>query len=142
MKFLAGIALIVGGLFYVNKPNNCINLYVDDNVNQVSSSCISAADNTNALVLLKNADYKIEGTEKYGNAIVCRVNGRPDASMELCKDMPPAEAYWAILIKRHSALPLFNEWGWAQTGIDEVYLSKGDSLGLVFVVNGNVKWPS
>jgi hypothetical protein len=142
MKILVSIVLIVGGLFYVNQPDKCINLHVDGGGNQVSSSCIPSPDNTNALVLLRNADYKIEGTVKYGNAVVCRVNGMPAPELESCKDMPPAEAYWAVLIKKHRAIPLFNEWGWAQTGINEVYLSQGDSLGLVFVVNGEVKWPS
>jgi hypothetical protein len=141
MKVLAVLALLLGGVFYVNQPENCINLHVAW-MEDVSSRCVPATDNTNALVLLRNADYKIEGTIKYGNAVVCRVNGRPDARAQSCEDMPPAEAYWAILIKRHRAIPLFNEWGWAQTGANEIYLSRGDSLGLVFVENGKVKWPS
>lgn len=141
MKILVGIALILGGLFYVNKPDNCINIYVDGGVGS-TSQCIQAAGEVNALELLKSADYKIEGTLKYGNAVVCRVNGRPDAELESCEDMPPENAYWAILIKEYSPIPLLKDWGWAQTGINEVSLSKGDALGLVWVVNGELAWPS
>lgn len=141
MKILVSIVLIVGGLFYVNKPDNCVTLYVDDKLSR-TAQCLTAPDRINALDLLKNADYKIEGTEKYGNAVVCRVNNRPDATSETCKDMPPENAYWAILIKEYSPIPLFEEWGWAQTGINEIYLSNGDALGLVWVVNGELVWPS
>jgi hypothetical protein len=50
--------------------------------------------------------------------------------------MPAAFAYWAVIVKK-GALP----WGWADTGIDQVKLETGDSLGLVFVDNENVKFP-
>jgi hypothetical protein len=59
--------------------------------------------------------------------------------------MPPAEAYWAVYVKEYEPFPIpFNtagEWGWAQTGINEVFLNPGDSLGLVFIENGEVRYP-
>jgi hypothetical protein len=56
--------------------------------------------------------------------------------------MPPAEAYWAIIIKKKNVIPFANnEWGWAQKGINETYLSEGDSLGLVFSTEGKLRWP-
>jgi hypothetical protein len=56
--------------------------------------------------------------------------------------MPPEKAFWAVIIKKKEVIPpLSTEWGWAQKGINETYLSPGDSLGLVFSTNGEVRWP-
>jgi hypothetical protein len=59
--------------------------------------------------------------------------------------MPPASSYWAILIKEHQVVPmpfgLMGEWGWAQTGANEITLNPGDSIGLVFADNGEVTFP-
>jgi hypothetical protein len=82
---------------------------------------------------------------EYGEAILCRLNNLPGDEAESCETMPPAEAYWAVLIKEHQAVPIplgiTGAWGWAQTGIDGVYLNPGDSLGLVFADNGEVRFP-
>ena len=153
MKKSAVVALAVslglGGLYVVQEQSkDCVTLYVDygplGNGTQ-STSCIPVSSKTNALDLLADAGLIIEGTQKYGNAIVCRINNRPDATTESCQEMPPAEAYWAVLVKEHEILPIpFNtagEWGWAQTGINEVYLEPGDAIGLVFADNGEVRFP-
>ena len=139
-------SLVVGGFFVVNKSEeSCINLYVDygslDN-NTKSTECVGVSTKTNALDILNQANYKIEGTQKYGSAVVCRVNGLPDKTVESCEVMPPENAYWAVIIKKKEIIPFpNNEWGWAQKGINETYLSPGDSLGLVFSTNGDLKWP-
>jgi uncharacterized lipoprotein NlpE involved in copper resistance len=153
MKKAAVVALAVGlglgGLYVAQEQSkDCVTLYVDygplENGTQ-STSCIPASSKTNALDLLADAGLTIEGTQKYGNAIVCRINNRPDATTESCQEMPPAEAHWAVLVKEHEILPIpFNtagEWGWAQTGINEVYLEPGDAIGLVFADNGEVRFP-
>jgi uncharacterized lipoprotein NlpE involved in copper resistance len=153
MKKSAVVALAVslglGGLYVVQEQSkDCVTLYVDygplGNGTQ-STSCIPVSSKTNALDLLADAGLIIEGTQKYGNAIVCRINNRPDATTESCQEMPPAEAYWAVLVKEHEILPIpFNTagvWGWAQTGINEVYLEPGDAIGLVFADNGEVRFP-
>jgi len=142
-------ALVVGGVVVTHNQNaNCVTLYIDygplGNGTQ-STSCIPVSSKTNALDLLAGAGLTIEGTQKYGNAIVCRINNRPDTTTESCQEMPPAEAYWAVLVKEHEILPIpFNTagvWGWAQTGINEVYLEPGDAIGLVFADNGEVRFP-
>ena len=33
------------------------------------------------------------------------------------------------------------KWAWAKTGISDVYLDSGDSIGLMFSVNGKTKFP-
>jgi hypothetical protein len=143
--YLMLIGLILGGINHINSDKGCINLYIDygtlDNGSKITK-CIPASGEVNALELLKNENYKIEGTQKYGDAVVCRVNGLPGESFESCESMPPAEAYWAVIIKKKNVIPfLNNEWGWAQKGINETYLSEGDSLGLVFSTEGKLRWP-
>lgn len=143
------LALLGVGFVSIYQPaSNCVNVYVDygslDSGSTVEK-CIETSGEANALELLANAKIAIEGTQKYGNAVVCRVDGLPDASVESCAEMPPAEAYWAVFVKEHELFPIpFNtqgEWGWAQTGINEVHLHNGDSLGLVFIEDGEVRYP-
>lgn len=148
-KILASLAIFiaVGGiLFFTNKSNDdCINLYVDysvlDNGTKLTK-CVNAPENTSALQILKMANLEIEGTKKYGLGVVCRVNGLPDEKAESCEIMPPAEAYWAIIIKEKQKVPFpINEWGWGQLAVDKQLLNPGDSLGLVFADNGEIKFP-
>jgi|LauGreDrversion4_2_1035121.scaffolds.fasta_scaffold479612_3 hypothetical protein len=149
LVILASVLLLSSGVTAVNDPTrNCATIYVDLGVlgdSSKSTMCIPIDKKTSALSLLSAAGYKIEGTEKYKDAIVCRVNGLPDASTEKCLDMPPENAYWAVIVKNKQVIPLpFGlgaPWGWAQTGINEVYLQPGDSIGLVFATDGEVTFP-
>lgn len=146
---LASIGLVAGGVTYVQSSiPNCVTLYVDYgplNNQETAVSCIPVDGKTNALDILAAAKLEVQGTQQYGNAVLCRLEGLPDASTESCLGMPPADAYWAVLVKEYELIPnpfdLIGEWGWAQTGINEVYLNPGDSLGLVFADNGEVKYP-
>lgn len=140
------VFLAVGLFIFISKPNeNCINLYIDYgslNENAEVLECIESSGKTNALNILRKANYKIEGTVKYGEAVVCRVNGLPNNLIEKCEDMPPEKAFWAVIIKKKDVIPfLGSEWGWAQKGINETFLYPGDNLGLVFSTNGDLKWP-
>jgi hypothetical protein len=128
---------------FVEKPS-CINLYVDygslSKQNKVSK-CIEQ-DNINALDFIKQSGYTTEGTIKYGDAVLCRLNNLPSNKEESCSEMPPENAYWAVIIKKKQTLLIpRNEWGWAEKAINETYLSAGDSIGLVFSTNGDLRWP-
>ena len=142
---LVVIGLAFFGLSFLSKADaNCVKLYVDFgslNAETKIEKCIQVSAETNALELLKTSGYTTEGTQKYGDAVVCRLNGLPNRSVESCEVMPPENAYWAVIVKENKLLPFFNEWGWAQTAINEIYLSNGDSLGLVFSTNGDLRWP-
>lgn len=148
-KVLVSVLIIViafFGLSVINKEDhNCINLYIDYNVldNKTKiNKCIEFNKETTALSILEKANLKIEGTKKYGLAVVCRVNGLPDSTVDSCEDMPSAKAYWAIIIKEKQIFPLpTNEWGWGQLAINEQLLNPGDSLGLVWANNGEVVFP-
>lgn len=140
---LAGLAF--GSFFAISKPKEpCINLHINfgtlDSKTKVDK-CVEASGSTNALDLLHKAGYQTEGTRKYGDAVVCRVDGLPDKSVESCETMPPEKAFWAVIVKKKPLIPLTAEWGWAQKGINETFVSPGDSLGLVFSTNGDLKWP-
>jgi hypothetical protein len=147
----AGLVLAGVGVVVATQPNKeCVNVYVDYGVldsKAKSSKCIPVNGEANGLKLLTDAGLAIEGTGKYGLQVVCRVNSLPSATspigikghenyVETCAEMPAAFAYWAVIVKQ-GVLP----WGWASTGIEEVKLKAGDSLGLVFVDNENLEFP-
>lgn len=122
---------------------SCVNMYVDFGSldhNKKISTCIDVNGKTGAEFVFYNAGIKLAGTEKYGAQIVCRVNGLPDSTREKCLTMPPENAYWAVIVKQRRGM--MDKWGWAQTGISEVYLNPGDSIGLVFTENGKMRWPN
>ena len=110
------------------------------NKNKINQ-CIDQ-DNIIALDFIKQAGYTTEGTIKYGDAVLCRLNNLPSNKEESCSEMPPENAYWAVIIKKKQTLLIpRNEWGWAEKAINETYLYAGDSIGLVFSNNGDLRWP-
>jgi hypothetical protein len=159
---IAVIALIIGGItFYsAQTTKNCVNVVIDygifDPQDAPYEKCIETENEITALELMKSANFQLEGTDKYGNAVVCRLNNLPKPNeaigvaghedyIESCKDMPAEFAYWAVFEKRKQALPnpadLNTKWAYAQVGVAELALKPGDSLGFIFTVNGNVKFP-
>lgn len=153
LSIIITAGLVLGGVGFAiaTQPNKeCVTVYVDYGVldnNSTSSKCIPVTGKANGLELLADADLAIDGTGKYGSQIVCRVNSLPSSIqpigieghedyVETCAEMPAAFAYWAVLVK-DGTLP----WGWASTGIDQVTLEAGDSIGLVFFENDNQRFP-
>lgn len=163
-KILAAVAtgavlLGLGASTWAASTGNgsCVTVYVDYGVlkdHQVQQSCVAVSGNTRAPEVLRLAGLALTGTKKYGDQIVCRVNDLPSATapvpvrghedyVEPCADMPAEFAYWAVLVKRGGANPLdlSTRWGWAETGVRDVVLKPGDSVGLVFADNDNVRFP-
>lgn len=138
---LAIIVIILGSLvgFSLTEKKDCIQVYVDYGTLNKSTfdKCLSATSDTKAISLLKSNGFNLQGTEKYGEGVLCRLNGLPKEAE--CKVMPSEKAYWAILEKRDNLI--FESYAWAQVGIDQLILSPGDSLALVFATNGEVKFP-
>jgi hypothetical protein len=148
-RVLASLAIVLlafVGIQGINKSDDsCVNLYVDygplDGGTKLTK-CIDVSTKTLALDVLKRANLELEGTKKYGLSVVCRVNGLPDEKTESCEIMPPEKAYWAVIIKEKQTIPFpRKEWGWGQLAVDQQYLNPGDSLGLVFANNGEIKFP-
>ena len=151
-KAILSLGLLFGlatfGVVVHNANANCVEVYVDFGPlsdGSKTSQCITSEGSVSAYDILNKAGYVLDGTVEYGDAVVCRVNGFPDATIETCESMPPAEAYWAVLVKEHQVVPMplgiAGAWGWAQTGANEIYLEPGDSIGLVFADNGEVRFP-
>jgi hypothetical protein len=145
-KIILSLIIVAGALGFTNLSNSsdCVNIYIDyaslDKDKKVIN-CIPS-DNAFAIDILRDGGINLEGTDRYGLDVVCRVKGLPDPQIENCKDMPAENAYWAIIVKeKFSLINLFPRWGWAQLGVSDLELNAGDSLGLVFVKDGELKWP-
>lgn len=112
-----------------------------------TSACIAVEGPTAAAKVLQEANVKTVGTEAYPNELVCRVNGVPAADFDIkhkggtyreeCKKMPAAFAYWALWVK---ATP-DAEWAYAQEGLATLKVSPGQSLELLFTVDGEPAAP-
>jgi hypothetical protein len=159
------IAAVVAGVSLISWHNiirsSCVNVTINYGVlkgtTEIQEACIPVSGTTKALTVLSDMGVRIEGTQKYGTAIVCRVGGLPTYGkpvhvkghtnyVETCKDMPPEFAYWAVLIKRAQIVPnpvdVKAKWNWADTGINDIKLEAGDSIALVFADNNNVTFPN
>lgn len=52
-------------------------------------------EQTSGLTALQNAGFTVAGTNRWGLALICRINGEPTAAIEPCADAPPMTAYWS-----------------------------------------------
>ena len=97
---------------------------------------------------LKKAGVTTEGTTQYGDQVVCRVNGVPSADLvipaadgsaykETCATMPAANAYWAVWLK-----PAGGTWDYAQEGLTTLKVEPGQSVELLFALNGEPAAPT
>jgi len=110
--------------------------------------CVSADDTTVAADAFTATGVTTEGTDQYGDQVVCRVNGLPaedqaipaaDGSdyFEKCETMPAAFAYWSLWVK-----PAGGEWNYAQEGLATQPLEPGDAVELLFTLNGEPAAPA
>jgi hypothetical protein len=154
---LLAVAALVAASYIATTINhtatqgNCVEVYVDygvlDNA-KVVKDCVEVVGKVDAMTVLNAAGFYTHGTKKYGLQVVCRLNGLPKGGspigipghedyVETCKDMPADFAYWAILVRNGS-----NPWGWAETGLLDIKLENGDSIGLVFASDEQVDFPN
>ncbi|MDF2555385.1 MAG: hypothetical protein K0R60_1280 [Microbacterium sp.] len=110
--------------------------------------CIGTDETLAAADALTLVNVTTEGTDEYGDEVVCRVNGVPaedvaipaaDGSdyFETCESMPAAFAYWSLWIK-----PADGEWAYAEEGLSTLQLEPGESLELLFTLNGEPAAPT
>ncbi|MGK3958404.1 hypothetical protein ACLKOZ_19690 [Arthrobacter sp. R4] len=110
------------------------------------SVCVPVDAKTPASKVLEEADVKTVGTTQYPNELVCRVNGVPAADLEIvhkggtykeeCSGMPAAFAYWSLWVK-----PATGDWAYAQEGLATLQVSPGESLELLYTVDGEPAAP-
>lgn len=110
--------------------------------------CVSTDEAIAATDALTFASVKTEGTDEYGDQVVCRVNGLPTEDVaipaedgsdyfETCESMPAAFAYWSLWLK-----PAGGEWGYAEEGLSTLQLEPGDSVELLFTLHGEPAAPT
>ncbi|GLY36044.1 hypothetical protein Amsp01_020680 [Amycolatopsis sp. NBRC 101858] len=56
--------------------------------------CASGAP-ANGIAALQEAGVDVAGSQKYGLAVACRIDGKPGPDVESCAGMPSATAYWS-----------------------------------------------
>ncbi|WP_292836376.1 hypothetical protein [Microbacterium sp.] len=106
------------------------------------ASCILTDEPLIAADALDTLGVQLEGTKEYGDQVVCRVDGMPSdtapvgstedpAYVETCESMPAAFAYWSLWIK-----PAGGTWDYAQEGASTLQLQPGDSIELLFTLDG------
>lgn len=112
------------------------------------AACAPLADGAETVAdALSAVGITTEGTVKYGDQVVCRVNSLPaadkpfivpghDPYTESCKDMAPEYAYWALWVKSGSGA-----WDYAAEGVATQKVAPGDSIGLVFTTGGSTPTP-
>lgn len=79
------------------------------------------------LAALKNAGFQVEGTRRWDESFICRIEGRPGPDRELCIDTPPASAYWSYW---HA--PNGGVWTYSQSGVTARTPPKGSFEGWSF----------
>ncbi|GGZ29948.1 hypothetical protein GCM10010387_24250 [Streptomyces inusitatus] len=79
---------------------------------------------------LKNAGIRIAGTNRWGEAFICRIEGRPGPADESCVDTPPASAYWSYW---HA--PDRGKWSYSQWGVMNRKPPPGSFEGWSFSMN-------
>ncbi|MFF2370595.1 hypothetical protein [Agromyces sp. NPDC058110] len=112
------------------------------------TTCVAADAPILASDAVAEAGLTTEGTDEYGDQVVCRVNGVPAEDFalpaedgtdyfETCASMPAAFAYWSLWTK-----PVDGEWGYAEEGLATLEVSPGERIALLFTVNGEPAAPS
>lgn len=115
-----------------------------------SSDVVACARTASKITIgdaLAAVDISTEGTSKYGDQVVCRVNNLPaadtafsvpghDPYTESCSTMAPEFAYWALWVKKGLAA-----WAYATEGASTALVNPGDSVGLVFTTGGATPTP-
>lgn len=106
-----------------------------------TSVCVPVDAPTLASKVLDEAKVKTEGTAQYPKELVCRVNGVPAADLDIahkggtyredCSKMPAAFAYWSLWVK-----PASGDWAYAQEGLATLKVGPGQSLELLYTVDG------
>lgn len=68
-------------------------------------------DQDTGLDALKNAGIQITGTNRWGEAFICRIEGKPGTDTEPCIDTPPATAYWSYWYASNGGSWTYSQWG-------------------------------
>ena len=79
------------------EPNTGVTVIVDERkigTGKVYVGC-ALGEQGNGVQALEHAGFHIEGTEEYGLAFICRIEGEPTLAEQSCEHSAPANAYWS-----------------------------------------------
>lgn len=104
--------------------------------------CAPGDEDRNGLEALQDAGFDIEGVQRYGASVACRIEGRPapdesldvagqDGYREACVDMPPASAYWSYWSADDGG-----DWAYSQWGLKSRDAIEGGFEGWSYSLNG------
>ncbi|MEU5260035.1 hypothetical protein [Amycolatopsis sp. NPDC021455] len=82
----------------------------------------------NGIAALQEAGFQVAGSQKYGLAVACRIDGKPGPDVESCTGMPSATAYWSYW---HAA-PTGGIWQSSQEGAQTAKPIPGGFEGWAF----------
>ena len=82
------------------------------------------------LAALENAGFVVTGTDRWGKAFVCRINGQPTAATESCVNTPPATAYWSYWHATNGGA-----WAYSTQGASASHPAPGSFEGWSFSLN-------
>jgi hypothetical protein len=81
-----------------------------------------------ALEAIHTAGFATAGTARYGDAFVCRIDGRPSPAKEACTDTPPASSSWAFYFAR----PTDRAWTYSAAGVLSYQPPPGTLIAFAF----------
>ncbi|KAB1151695.1 hypothetical protein RM555_14895 [Micromonospora sp. DSM 115977] len=84
-------------------------------------------DPASGLAALQGAGFTVTGTQRWGLAFVCRINGKPTAAADPCVNTPPATAYWSYW---HA--PSGGAWSYSTSGASSYNPAPGTVEGWSF----------
>ena len=76
----------------------------------VQKKCDTASPAT-GLKALQDVGYTLTGTQRYGLAFVCRINGKPTKAQDACVVTPPTTAYWSYWKAPHKGAWTYSSQG-------------------------------
>lgn len=145
MAAIVAMAAILGALLIFTAPsahakqtvtngkcsdNTGLNVVVDfqDLGGGVKIRCVENWSSGTALAAI-DAALDIQGTQRWGKAFICRIDGKPGPADEPCIDTPPASAYWSYWVADSGS------WRYSQKGVGNMTANPGEWHGLSFSMN-------
>ena len=115
---------------------------------EVIVRCAPGTEQRTGYEALEDAGFEIEGTTRFGQGTVCRVEGLPASDQSLavdgkggyreqCVDMPPASAYWSYWSADNGG-----SWNYSQYGVQNRDATNGGFEGWSFALNSTAAEPS
>jgi len=117
----------------VCRDDSGVNLVIDyqdlpAGASEPQAFCVTDIDGDTAVDAFTQI-AEIEGTQRWGNAFICRVDGQPDAEREDCVDTPASNAHWSYWTSADG------EWSESATGASGIKVHPGEWHGLSFALN-------